>query len=170
VLWAAGVQASPIGMAMGAQLDRAGRIQVDDFLAVPGHRNVYAIGDNAAVSTASGMVPGIAPAAKQMGQYVGKQILQRLRGKGSLPFAYRSRGNWATIGTLSAVVSAGPVKLSGPVAWLAWLCAHVYFLSGARNRTVVALNWAMTLMAGKRAARVVARPDLPLSGQVPAKR
>lgn len=158
VLWAAGVKASPIGKAMGAQVDRAGRILVDAFLKVRDHHQVYAIGDNASVDVPGMWVPGIAPAAKQMGQYVGRQILRARKGRRIHPFEYVSRGNWATIGTLSAVVSAGPFKISGPAAWLAWLCAHVYFLTGARNRTVVALNWAITLIAGKRAARVVARP------------
>lgn len=158
VLWAAGVKASPIGKSMGAQVDRAGRILVDEFLRVRGHHNVYAIGDNASVDVPGMLVPGIAPAAKQMGQYVGRQILRTRRGHRTRPFEYVSRGKWATVGTLSAVVSAGPFRISGPAAWFAWLCAHVYFLTGARNRTVVALNWAMTLIAGKRAARVVARP------------
>jgi len=157
VLWAAGVAASPLGQQLDTPLDRAGRVQVTPELAVPGHPQVFVVGDLASVTQADGRpVPGIAPAAKQMGRYAADAILARLRGRTApAPFRYRDDGTLATIGRLSAVAQFGKVKLSGMLAWWVWLIAHVYFLIGFRNRLVVLLDWAWSYWTYQRHARIV---------------
>ena len=158
VLWAAGVAASPLGRALGAPLDRAGRVHVQPDLSVPGHPEVFVAGDLAAVKQPDGQpVPGIAPAAKQMGRHVGRLIAARLagRGDGAAPFVYRDWGNLATIGRMAAVVDLRGLRFSGLVAWWFWLAAHVFFLIGFRNRFVVLTNWAWAYWTYQRNARVV---------------
>ncbi|NII72120.1 NADH dehydrogenase [Dyella sp. SG562] len=166
VLWAAGVAASPLGQHLGVPLDRAGRVLVTPELAVPGHPEVFVVGDLASVTQADGKpVPGIAPAAKQMGRYVADAILARLGGHAALaPFRYRDDGTLATIGRLSAVAQFGRVKLSGVLAWWVWLVAHVYFLIGFRNRLVVLLDWAWSYWTYQRHARIVTGSDTRRSG------
>ena len=161
VLWAAGVAASPLGQQLGVPLDRAGRVLVTPELAVPGHPEVFVVGDLASVTQADGKpVPGIAPAAKQMGRYAADAILGRLRGGAPpAPFRYRDDGTLATIGRLSAVAQFGRVKLSGVLAWWVWLLAHVYFLIGFRNRLVVLLDWAWSYWTYQRHARIVTGSD-----------
>lgn len=158
VIWAAGVQASPLGRALGVPLDCTGRVIVAPDLSIPGHPEVYVIGDLAAVTTDGKEVPGVSPAAKQMGRHAAHNILRRLRGAPTQPFRYRDYGTLATIGRKAAVAMIGPLKLSGYPAWLTWLFAHVYFLIGFRNRLVVLLDWAWAYWSFTRFARVVIEP------------
>lgn len=157
VVWAAGVAASPLGATLGAPLDRAGRVQVQPDLTLPGHPEVFVAGDLAALSQADGRpVPGVAPAAKQMGSYVAALIRMRLHGKPAPgPFKYADYGNLATIGRMAAIVHLGRLQLSGVLAWWFWLAAHVFFLIGFRNRMVVLLNWAVAYWSYQRSARII---------------
>ncbi|PWK83919.1 NAD(P)/FAD-dependent oxidoreductase [Fulvimonas soli] len=166
VLWAAGVAASPVGRMLGAPCDRAGRVQVMPDLSLPGHPEVFVIGDLASVARPDGRpVPGVAPAAKQMGRYVAARIRARLRGEAAAqPFRYRDQGTLATIGRMAAVAQFGRVKLSGLPAWWVWLLAHAYFLIGFRNRLVVLLDWAWSYWTYQRHARVVAEGPPALTG------
>ena len=158
VLWAAGVAASPLGRLLGVaaeRIDRAGRIQVEPDLSVPGHPEVFVAGDLAAITTTGTPVPGTAPAAKQMGAHVAATIQARMAGRASTPFAYRDYGNLATIGRMAAVVDLRGLRFSGLIAWWFWLAAHVFFLIGFRNRIVVLTNWAWAYWTYQRQARVV---------------
>ena len=154
VIWAAGVAASPLGAALGAPLDRAGRVKVAPDLSAPGHPEVFVAGDLASLEG----VPGIAPAAKQMGRHAAKNVLRLIARKPSAKFTYRDYGQLATIGRNAAVVVIGKLKLSGFVAWLVWLVAHIYFLINFRNRLVVMLDWAWAYFTYQRYARVIMRP------------
>lgn len=156
VVWAAGVAASPLARALDVPLDRAGRVIVQPDLSIPGHPDIFVAGDLASVKTADGQpVPGVAPAAKQMGRHVGAAIMARLRGQVTGTFRYRDFGNLATIGRMAAVVHVGKLKLSGLLAWWFWLGAHVFFLVGFRNRLVVLLNWAWAYWSYQRGARII---------------
>ncbi len=157
VVWAAGVAASPLGHALDVPLDRAGRVQVLPDLSVPGHPEIFVAGDLAALQQANGRpVPGVAPAAKQMGRHVAQVIRARLHGKPApAPFHYRDQGNLATIGRMAAIVHMGRLQLSGVLAWWFWLAAHVFFLIGFRNRLVVLLNWAVAYWSYQRSARII---------------
>jgi NADH:ubiquinone reductase (H+-translocating) len=154
VIWAAGVASSPLGRSLGVALDRAGRVPVEPDLSIPGHPEIFVIGDLAAVPG----VPGIAPAAKQMGRLAGLNILQSLHGKERKPFRYRDYGQLATIGRSAAVAMLGKLKLSGFPAWFVWLTAHIYFLINFRNRLVVMFDLAAAYWTFQRYARVVMRP------------
>jgi NADH dehydrogenase len=166
VVWAAGVVASPLGAALGVPLDRAGRVLVEPDLSIPGHPEVMVVGDLAAIPSHQPPVPGIAPAAKQMGRRAARNILRRLRGEPTRPFRYRDYGQLATIGRSAAVAIVGRVKLWGFPAWLMWLVAHIYFLINFRNRLVVMIDWAWAYWTFKRYARIVAGAarHLPDSG------
>jgi NADH dehydrogenase len=155
VIWTAGVQASPLGASLGVPLDRAGRVVVDEDLGVPGHPEVTVIGDLAALPWHTPPVPGIAPAAKQMGQLAARNILHALDGKAIRKFRYKDVGMLATIGRNSAVAVLGRLHLSGYPAWLLWLSAHIYFLIGFRNRIVVLIDWAWAYWTFERNARIV---------------
>lgn len=155
VVWAAGVAASPLARSLGVPLDRAGRIQVDADLTVPGHPEIFAAGDIAALAQEGKPVPGVAPAAKQMGTHVAKTIYDRLRGRATRPFRYRDYGNLATIGRMAAVVDLHGLRISGALAWWFWLLAHVFFLIGFRNRLAVMLNWTWAYWSYQRAARII---------------
>ncbi|AIF49494.1 NAD(P)/FAD-dependent oxidoreductase [Dyella japonica] len=161
VLWAAGVAASPLGRKLGAPVDRAGRVLVEPDLSLPGHPDVFVIGDLAAVTQANGKpVPGVAPAAKQMGRYVAALLKARWRGQTDIkPFAYRDDGALATIGRMAAVAQFGRLKLSGILAWWVWLIVHIAFLIGFRNRMVVMLDWAWAYWTYQRHARIVTGID-----------
>ncbi|MFC4765716.1 NAD(P)/FAD-dependent oxidoreductase [Dyella koreensis] len=161
VLWAAGVAASPLGRKLHVPLDRAGRVQVSPDLNLPDHPEVFVVGDLASVSQPDGKpVPGVAPAAKQMGRYAALCILARLRGEKTVqPFRYRDDGSLATIGRMAAVAQFGRLKFSGLFAWWVWLVAHVYFLIGFRNRLVVLLDWAWSYWTYQRHARIVIGSD-----------
>jgi NADH:quinone reductase (non-electrogenic) len=160
IIWAAGVTASPAAQWLRAPADRAGRVQVASDLSVPGHPDIFVIGDAAAVKDAQGKpVPGIAPAAKQMGQYVGKLIAARIAGSPiDKPFRYMHLGDLATIGRRAAVVQLGPLKLRGFLGWLFWSLAHVYFLIGLRNRFIVAFSWFWSYITFQRGARLITAP------------
>ncbi|WP_296252728.1 NAD(P)/FAD-dependent oxidoreductase [uncultured Stenotrophomonas sp.] len=157
VVWAAGVAASPLARTLDVPLDRAGRVQVEPDLTVPGHPEIFAGGDLVALMQANGRpVPGVAPAAKQMGKYVAQVIRARLDGKPAPPpFRYNDQGNLATIGRMAAIVHVGKLQLSGLLAWWFWLAAHVFFLIGFRNRLVVLLNWAVAYWSYQRSARII---------------
>jgi len=155
VVWAAGVAASPLGRSLGAPLDRAGRVRVAPDLSVPGHPEIFVVGDLAAIDG----VPGIAPAAKQMGRHAAKNIIASLKGEKTRPFRYRDQGQLATIGRNAAVVVMGRMKLSGFPAWLVWLVAHIYFLINFRNRVVVLFDWAWSYWTYDRYARIVIQRD-----------
>jgi len=156
VLWAAGVAASPLGRQLGVELDRAGRVDVQPDLSIAGHPEVFVIGDLARVVQANGrQVPGIAPAAKQMGAHAAAAIRARLRGGSAKPFRYRDYGNLATIGRMAAVVDLGRLKFSGLIAWWFWLAAHIFFLIGFRNRIVVMIDWAWSYWSYQRNARII---------------
>jgi NADH dehydrogenase len=154
VIWAAGVAASPLGAALGAPLDRAGRVTVEPDLSAPGHPEIFVAGDLASVEG----VPGIAPAAKQMGRHAGKNVLRLIAGRPSVKFKYRDYGQLATIGRNAAVAVIGRVKLSGFPAWMVWLVAHIYFLINFRNRLVVMLDWGWAYFTYQRYARIIIRP------------
>jgi len=173
IVWAAGVAASPLGRLLaqstGCETDRAGRLRVQPDLSLAGHPEISVIGDLAAAqSHAPGRepvpVPGVSPAAKQMGRTAAANLLRRLSGQSPRPFRYRDYGNLATIGRNSAVVDLtsplGPLRFSGYFAWLFWLFAHVYFLIGFRNRLVVLLDWAWAYWSFQRYARVVTGAEL----------
>nr|WP_295376962.1 NAD(P)/FAD-dependent oxidoreductase [Pseudoxanthomonas sp.] len=155
VVWAAGVAASPLARSLGVPLDRAGRVIVQADLSVPGHPEIFVGGDLASVQSDGRPVPGVAPAAKQMGRHIAAAIRSRLAGKPATPFRYKDFGNLATIGRMAAVVHLGRLKLSGLLAWWFWLAAHVFFLIGFRNRLVVLLNWAWAYWSYQRGARII---------------
>jgi NADH dehydrogenase len=160
VLWAAGVQASPLGAilarATGAALDRAGRITVQLDLSLPGHPEIFVIGDLANFPHQGGKpLPGVAPVAMQQGQYVARLIEARLRGQTLPPFRYRDYGNMATIGRNAAVADFGWLRLSGYLAWLAWLFIHVLKLIEFENRILVLFQWAWNYLTRNRSARLI---------------
>jgi NADH dehydrogenase len=161
VIWAAGVTASPAVRWLNTEADRAGRVKVGPDLSVPGHPEIFVIGDTAAVADSKGQpVPGIAPAAKQMGKYVGKLISARIAGREwKKPFRYMHLGELATIGRRAAVVKFGALELKGFLGWLFWSLAHIYFLIGLRNRFVVAFTWFWDYITFQRGARLIT--DVP---------
>lgn len=156
VIWAAGVAASPAARWLGAEKDRAGRVKVNRDLSLPGHPEVFVIGDTAAAEDGrGGMLPGVAPVAKQQGGYVARAIVARLRNQGAAPFRYRDLGNMATIGRKAAVADLGWLHLSGLPAWLLWGVVHVAFLIGFRNRIAVLLDWLWAYVTFQRGARLI---------------
>ena len=157
VLWAAGVAASTAAKLLGAAQDRAGRTLVEPDLSVPGHPEVFVIGDTAHVSGTDGKpLPGIATVAKQQGRYLGRLIRARVQNQStSEKFRYRNPGNLATIGRRAAVVDFGWLRMSGWIAWFIWCAAHIFFLIGFRNRLVVALDWIISYITFGRGARLI---------------
>jgi NADH dehydrogenase len=156
IIWAAGVRASPAAEWLSAPHDRAGRLQVEPDLTVPGHPDIFAIGDTVTISVWNGQpVPGIAPAAKQEGRYVADVIKARLAGRTSGPFRYKHAGSLAQIGKRLAVIDFGRIKLRGTIAWWIWGIAHIYFLIGLRHRLSVALSWLWIYVRDQRAARLI---------------
>jgi NADH dehydrogenase len=164
ILWAAGVAASPLGKKLGVPIDRAGRVAVQPDLSVPGHPEVFVIGDLAAIKDESGkMLPGVAQVAIQEGNWVGETIGRDLEKQPRRPFHYRDKGSLATIGRAAAVAKIGRFELSGYFAWLAWLFIHIFFLIGFRNRIMVLIQWAWSYMTYERGARLITGSD-ELSG------
>jgi NADH dehydrogenase len=157
VLWAAGVAASPAAKWVGAPADKAGRIKVEPDLTVPGHPEIFAIGDTALIMQPNGKpVPGVGDAAKQGGKHVAAVIKARLTGDTTArPFVYHHAGDLATIGKRAAVIDFGWIKLTGLIAWWAWGLAHIYFLIGVKNRLFVALSWLWIYLSGQRSARLI---------------
>ncbi|HEY6844540.1 MAG TPA: NAD(P)/FAD-dependent oxidoreductase [Thermoanaerobaculia bacterium] len=152
VLWAAGVQASPLAKTLGVPLDRAGRVMVNDDLSIPGHPEVFVIGDLAVLSKP---VPGVAPAAIQEGEHAAKNVKRLIAGKKARPFHYFDKGSLATIGRAAAVADIRGLHLSGFLAWFTWLAVHIFFLIGFRNRVLVILQWAWAYVTYQRGARLI---------------
>ena len=174
ILWAAGVKASPMGEVLsiraGAQLDRSGRVIVEPDLSLPGHPNIFVIGDLANCSAQNGKpLPGVAPVAMQQGQYVAALIQQRLLGKSSIPFRYLDRGSLAVMGRNAAVVDLGLIKFSGLLAWLAWVFVHIYYLIEFDNKLVVMIQWGWNYFTRKRGARLITGEESLLQVGVDAK-
>jgi NADH dehydrogenase len=136
-------------------------VQVAPDLSVPAHPEIFVAGDLASVTGAAGPVPGIAPAAKQMGRHIAHALQARLAGRAARAFRYRHYGLLATVGRMAAVVDMGWLRLSGLVAWWFWLLAHIYFLIGFRNRLVVLIDWAAAYFTYERGARIIVRTDRP---------
>ncbi|WP_257387217.1 NAD(P)/FAD-dependent oxidoreductase [Tahibacter caeni] len=155
VLWAAGVAASPLGRCLGAPLDRAGRVLVADDLSLPGHPEVFVVGDLASKQQDGKPVPGVAPAAKQMGSHAARMIRAELAGRPRSPFRYHDVGSLATIGRMAAVADLGRVHLSGLIAWWFWLLIHILFLIGFRSRLIVLINWSWSYWTYQRHARII---------------
>lgn len=159
IIWGAGVFASPLGKMLSAPTDRAGRVLVMPDLSVPGHPEVFVAGDLAASKMKDGnMVPGLAPAAIQMGKFVARQIRRSVDGKPREEFVYLDKGTLATIGRSRAVADLGKLHFSGYLAWLAWLFIHLFFLIGFRNRILVMMEWAWAYMTYNQGARLITEP------------
>lgn len=156
LIWAAGVKASSAADWLAAPRDRSGRVLVNPDLTVGDQHNVFVIGDAASLKDSEGRpVPGVAPAAKQMGRYAGDAITATLRGAPRAPFVYRRYGELATIGRRSAIVNLPWLRLTGFAGWLFWSIAHIYFLIGARNRVIVAFSWLWSYLTFQRGARLI---------------
>ena len=155
IIWAAGVAASALARSLNVPLDRAGRVLVEPDLTVPGHDNVYVIGDLANLEQEGKPVPGIAPAAMQEGRQAASNLLRSLGGQERLPFRYHDKGMLATIGRGAAVAHIGSIRASGYLAWLLWLFVHIFFLIGFRNRLLVMIQWAWSYITFDRGARLI---------------
>jgi NADH dehydrogenase len=155
VLWTAGVAASPLVATIGAPLDRAGRVLVQPDLTIPGHPEVFVVGDAAALQQGGQWLPGVAQTAMQGAAHAARTILRRLEGKDSVPFVYRDLGNMAIVGRNAAVADLHFARLSGILAWFAWLFLHIFMLIGFRNRIVVMLAWAVAYFTFQRSARLI---------------
>ncbi len=163
-LWAAGVAASPLGKLLGTPTDRAGRVQIHADLSLPSHKEVFVIGDLAALADADGApLPGVAPVAIQQGGAAAKNIIRLVAGQPTQPFQYHDKGSMATIGRASAIAHIGKLELSGFPAWLAWLFVHILFLIGFRNRLMVMIQWAWSYITFERGARLITG-DTELTG------
>jgi NADH:ubiquinone reductase (H+-translocating) len=165
IIWAAGVSATPITKKLGVELDRAGRVKVNPDLSLPGHPEVFAIGDMALALEKDGMlVPGVSPAAMQMGTHVARIIENEIAFPGGVkrpPFKYWDKGTMATIGRSAAVAQVGKFEFSGVVAWLAWLLIHLFFLVGFRNKIAVLFQWFYSYVTYKRGARIIPNAEAP---------
>jgi NADH:ubiquinone reductase (H+-translocating) len=170
LIWAAGVRASPAAEWLNAPADRAGRLQVLPDLTVPGHPDIFAVGDTVAIAGPDGQpVPGIAPAAKQQGRYVADTIKARLRGETLPSFRYSHAGSLAQIGKRKAVIDFGRFRLRGALAWWIWGIAHIYFLIGLRHRLSVALSWLWIYARDQRAARLITQGSSKVAGPAPTR-
>ena len=156
VLWATGVAASPIGKLLGVEIDKAGRVFVEPDLSIPGNKNIFVIGDMASIKQENGEpVPGVSPAAMQMGTGTAKNILSELKGGERKKFRYVDKGTMATIGRSKAIAHLAGMKFKGFIAWMMWLGLHVFFLIGFRNRIVVMLEWFWAYLTRERSARLI---------------
>jgi NADH dehydrogenase len=172
VVWAAGVTASSLAARLseqtGAELDRAGRVTVEADLTLPGHPEVFALGDMVRVRDASGApvtFPGVAPVAMQQGRYAAKTVRARLKSRPRPPFRYRDKGNLATIGRGAAVADIKGLKLSGVIAWITWLVVHIWYLIGFQNRLVVMIRWFFSFVTHGRGARLITGTDAEASSE-----
>ena len=170
VIWAAGNAASPLGKSLGASVDRAGRVLVQPDLSIPGHPEVFVIGDMASISTRGKPVPGVAPAAMQMGAYAARAVRRDLEQRPRTPFVYRNKGDLATIGRHRAIADFGWLQVTGGIAWWFWLFLHIMYLAGFRNRVSVLVEWAYSYFTYERGARLItgrsstepsSRPPIP---------
>lgn len=164
VLWAAGVQASPLARSLGVPLDRAGRVIVEADLTIKEYPDIFVIGDLAAATSDGQPVPGVAGAAVQEGQHTAKNLRRKLEGQPLAPFHYVDKGSLATIGRAAAVADFGTIKMHGFIAWLAWLFIHVFLLIGFRNRFLVVFQWAWSYFTYERGARLITGETPPLLG------
>jgi NADH:ubiquinone reductase (H+-translocating) len=156
IIWAAGVAASPLGKKLGGPVDRAGRVLVNPDLSLPGHPEVFVLGDLAALKDENGKwLPGVAPVAMQEGRATAHNIAAELHGEPRKNFHYFNKGSLATIGRAAAVADFGKLHISGFLAWLAWLFIHVFFLIGFRNRIMVMIQWAWSYFTHERGARLI---------------
>ena len=165
VVWAAGVTASGLATALaeltGAEQDHAGRVTVEPDLTLPGHPEVFALGDMVRVRDRDGSaraLPGLAPVAMQQGRYAARAVRARLQGRAAPPFRYRDKGNLATIGRAAAVADVKGVKLSGFLAWMTWLVVHIFYLVGFQNRVLVLIRWSVGFATRGRGTRLITRP------------
>jgi NADH dehydrogenase len=158
VLWAAGNAASALGKFLGVELDRFGRIHVDPDLTLPGHPEVFVVGDLASIATDGRQVPGVAPAAMQEGATAAKNIIRSLRRQPHVVFRYRNKGDLATIGRMRAIADFGRWQMSGAIAWWFWLFVHILYLAGFRNRVDVLLDWAYAFFTYQRGSRLITGP------------
>ncbi len=169
VLWAAGVKANPLNRCLGSKLDGVGRVPVEPDLSVPGHPEIFVVGDQARVVDTDGdEVPGVAPAALQTGRAAAKNILHDLRNEKREAFDYRDKGLMATIGRADAVVQSGRLKTSGFFAWLAWCFVHIFYLIGFRNRLLVFVQWVWSYVRYRRGARLITERTWRLDNTVTA--
>lgn len=155
VIWGAGVRATSFTTALDAPLDRAGRVQINHDLTVPGHQTIFAIGDMSSLEQDGKPLPGVSPVAMQMGRCVARNIERALNGKPYEEFRYFDKGSMATIGRKAAIAEVGKLHLSGFMAWMAWLLVHIFFLIGFRNRAAVLFNWAWSYFTYQRGARLI---------------
>ena len=160
IIWTAGVEASPAGKWIGAETDRAGRARVNGDLSVPGHPNIFVIGDTASASQNGKPLPGVAPVAMQEGRYVASVIADAVAGQEhQQPFHYVDKGNLATVGRFFGIIDIGKVRLAGFLAWVIWLVVHIYYLIGFRNRFLVMFQWGLSYLLFQRSARLIAFED-----------
>lgn len=160
ILWGAGNAASPLGKSLGVPLDRAGRVMVEPDLSIPGHPEVFAIGDMASLTDVHGVrVPWVAPAANQEGKWAANNVKRLIRGELTVPFRYFNKGNLATIGRYKAVADFGSFRVVGWIAWWLWLFVHIMYLVGFRNRVSVLLQWAYSYFTYQRGVRLITRSD-----------
>ena len=160
IIWTAGVEASPAGKWIGAETDRAGRARVNGDLSVPGHPNIFVIGDTASASQNGKPLPGVAPVAMQEGRYVASVIADAVAGQEhQQPFHYVDKGNLATVGRFFGIIDIGKVRLAGFLAWVIWLVVHIYYLIGFRNRFMVMFQWGLSYLLFQRSARLIAFED-----------
>ena len=155
VIWAAGNAASPLGATLGVLVDRAGRVPVAPDLSVPGHDDLFVIGDLAAIVTKGKAVPAVAPAAMQMGAHAAKNIRRTLEQRARVPFVYRNKGDLATIGRHRAIADFGRLQLTGSLAWWFWLFLHIIYLAGFRNRLSVLVEWGYSYFTYERGSRLI---------------
>ncbi|HEY8280430.1 MAG TPA: NAD(P)/FAD-dependent oxidoreductase [Bdellovibrionota bacterium] len=155
VIWAAGVQPSPLNKSLAVELDRSGRVKVNEDLSLPGHPEVFVVGDQALVHQEGKPLPGLAPVAMQEGRHAAANILRLSRGQPTQPFRYADKGTMATIGRSRAVVELGRLKFYGLTAWLTWLFVHIYYLIGFKNRVFVLLQWTWSYLTFRRGARLI---------------
>jgi NADH:ubiquinone reductase (H+-translocating) len=170
VIWSAGVRASPAGEWLGVETDKQGRVRVLDDCRIPDFPEIFVIGDTMTTEQDGKPLPGVAPVAIQQGHYVATAIIHRIQGEsGEGPFRYFDKGNLATVGRAFAVLEAGKIRLSGLIAWLAWMVVHIFFLIGFRNRVVVLIQWAWAYVSYQRGARLITVPmPEPEAAPVPA--
>jgi NADH dehydrogenase len=169
VLWAAGVAASPLARSLGVPLDRAGRVHVTPELTIPGHPEIFVIGDLATLQQDGNPLPGVAPVAMQAGRHTAENLRRAARGEPLLPFHYKDKGSLAIIGRGAGVAAFRKSNWSGLIAWWAWLLVHIFYLIGFRNRVMVLLEWAWAYVTYKRGARLITagkQPQKPTSGPV----
>jgi NADH dehydrogenase len=159
IVWAAGNAASPLGRSLGGEVDRVGRVMVAPDLSVPGHPEIFVVGDMATIVSKGKSVPGVAPAAMQMGPRAARNIVRDLQQRPRVDFVYRNKGDLATIGRHRAIADFGWLQVSGPLAWWFWLFLHIMYLAGFRNRLSVLVEWAYSYFTYERGARLITVPS-----------